>query len=65
MRKIEEYKRHADECRQLAAISSNEETRAQLLEMAQTWTELARNREDQIVRHERIDALEIKNDSSA
>ena len=58
MRKIEEYRRHADECRQLATQSSNEETRTQLLEMAETWEGLAHDREIQIARQKRIAALE-------
>ena len=62
MRKVEEYRRHADECRQLAAQSSNEETRSQLLQMAETWAGLARDRGEQISRQERITALEAKGD---
>ena len=58
MRKVEEYQRHADECRQLANRSSNEEARTQLLQMAETWEGLARDREEQIARQERITALE-------
>ena len=62
MRKVEEYKRHADECRHLATKSSNEETRTQLLQMADTWDGLARDREEQIARQERITALEANAD---
>ena len=58
MRKVEEYKRHADECRQLASVSSNEESRRQLLEMAETWEGLARDRAEQLARQERISVLE-------
>jgi len=58
MRKVEEYRRHAFECKQLAITSSNEEARRQLLEMAETWESLARDREQQIARSARIDALE-------
>ena len=60
MRKIEEYRRHAEECRQLAMASSIDESRRQLLEMAETWDGLARNREEQIARQKRIAAMESK-----
>ena len=62
MRKVEEYRRHAEECRQLAGKSSNEETRTQLLQMAETWEGLAHDRGEQIARQERITALEAKKD---
>ena len=66
MRKIEEYRRHAQECRQLATASSSEETRRQLLEMAETWESLARDRRDQVARQQRIEALEtLKDDAEA
>ena len=58
MSKVEEYRRHAEECRQLATTSTNEEARTQLLQMAETWEGLARQREEQIARQERITALE-------
>lgn len=58
MRKAEEYKKHADECRQLAAAASNEDSRHQLLEMAETWESLARDRLDQLARQKRISELE-------
>ena len=59
MRKVEEYIRHAEECRQLAWASSIVETRRQLLEMANTWEALARERQEQIGRQQRMSALEI------
>ena len=62
MRKVEEYRRNADECRQLATKSSNEETRTQLLQMAETWDGLARDRQAQIARQERMSALEGNGD---
>jgi hypothetical protein len=62
MSKVEEYRRHAEECRQLATKSSNEEARTQLLQMAETWEGLARDREEQIARQERITALEKNRD---
>jgi hypothetical protein len=65
MRKVEEYKQHADDCRQLATRSSNEEARTQLLQMAETWEGLARQREEQIAREGRITALEANEDGGA
>jgi hypothetical protein len=61
MRKVEEYRRHADECRQLASASSSDDNRKQLMQMADTWDQLARDREDQIAREKRITALEDGN----
>jgi hypothetical protein len=58
LRKVEEYRRHADECRKLAAASTHDESRQQLLQMAETWEGLARDREEQIARQERISRLE-------
>ncbi|MBB3020674.1 hypothetical protein FHR70_003760 [Microvirga lupini] len=45
MKKASEYRQHAEECWQMANGALNEEQRAQLLEMAQTWENLARERE--------------------
>jgi hypothetical protein len=58
MRKVDEYRRHAAECRQLAGAASNPETRRQLLDMADTWDGLARDRQEQLARDERINALD-------
>ena len=60
MRKVAEYKQHADECRQLATKSSNEETRTQLVRMAEAWEGLAFDREAKIARQEGIAPLEQK-----
>ena len=65
MSKVEEYRRHAEECRQLATKSSSEEARTQLLQMAETWEGLARDREEQIARQERIIALEKNRDGDS
>jgi hypothetical protein len=64
MRKVEEYLRHVQECRQLAASSSNEESRRQLLEMADTWDSLARDRQEQVARQQRIGALETSKNAA-
>lgn len=57
MRKIEDYKKHAAECRQMAAQATNEEHRQMLLHMAETWESLANDRKDQIARKKRIATL--------
>ena len=44
MRKVSEYESHAGKCRQLAATATNATQRQQLLEMADAWTRLARER---------------------
>ena len=44
MKKIEEFRTHAEECRQLAR-RGDQHTREQLLKMAETWDMLAYERE--------------------
>ena len=48
MRKIKDYKKHADECRAMARKVIPGEQRDLLLNMAQTWESLATERERQI-----------------
>ena len=62
MRKVEDYKRHADECRKMASSSSDEEGRQGLLQMAETWEALANDRQEQIARQRRIADLEKQQD---
>jgi hypothetical protein len=57
MKKIEEYREHAAQCRQLAQRGDST-TRQQLIKMAETWESLAVDREKQIARQERLEALE-------
>jgi hypothetical protein len=57
MKKASEYRAHAAECRTLAAMPSPEHC-AMLLKMAETWKTLANDREEQIARKERIEALD-------
>ncbi len=45
MIKSAEYRRHAQECRRLAATMGADEHREQLLEMAATWERMADERE--------------------
>jgi hypothetical protein len=61
MKKVEDYKRHAEECRAMARVMANEEQRQGLLTMAETWDGLAANRATQIERQKRIDALDQPN----
>lgn len=56
MRKITDYRNHAEECRKLAAGAS-EEKRTALIEMAKTWDMLADERERALEQKERIQAL--------
>jgi hypothetical protein len=58
MKKVDEYREHAARCRELAR-RGDENTRQQLLKMAETWESLAVDREIQIARQARIRALEV------
>ena len=51
MKKASEYRQHAQECRDLARHMPEGEQRKQLLEMAATWENLARERSDLVRRH--------------
>jgi len=62
MRKIEDYRKHAEECRLMLARSRTEDERQMLLNMAATWESLARDREEQIARQQRIKQLDPKPD---
>ena len=62
MRKIEDYRKHAEECRLMLARSRTEDERQMLLNMAATRESLARDREDQIARQQRIKQLDPKLD---
>lgn len=63
MKKAEEYRAHATECRALAA-RGDDKAREQLLQMAATWDSLAKDREKQLARQERIRALEVPPDET-
>ena len=45
MNQAADYRKHAEECRQLASTASTEAERRTLLEMAAMWEKLARDRE--------------------
>lgn len=51
MKKASEYREHARECRALAASMESAEQRAQLIEMAEHWEKLAKDRVELISRH--------------
>ncbi len=58
MRKVEDYKRHAEECRAMARNASNEEHRQGLVRMAETWESLATDRVAHMERQKRLVALD-------
>ncbi len=45
MEKLVDYRRHAEECRQLSARAQRPSERQMLLDMAESWEELAQTRE--------------------
>ena len=55
MKTAAEYRKHADECRVLAKQMPEGEQRNQLLEMARTWDNLAKEREQLVLRHPELD----------
>ena len=46
--KATDYRRHADECRRLAAQPGSADIRAQLIDMAEAWEEVAEERNHQL-----------------
>jgi hypothetical protein len=58
MKKVEDYRQHAGECRQMAYRSRSLEEREMLLNMARTWDMLASDRTEHIERQKRIAAME-------
>jgi hypothetical protein len=50
MKKVSEYRDHAEECRTLARRARSAEDRDMLLNMADTWDNLARAREKRMVK---------------
>jgi transcription elongation GreA/GreB family factor len=45
LKKAAEYHEHARQCRELAVRAKTAEYKAALMQMAETWDDLARNRE--------------------
>jgi hypothetical protein len=57
MKKVEEYRSHAEECRTMARRARSARERDLLLNMARTWDDLATSRAEQIARKKRIEGL--------
>ena len=64
MKKAEDYRVHAEECRHLAT-QGTASAREQLLKMAETWESLAADREKELARQERIKALEVNSQTKS
>jgi hypothetical protein len=62
MKKVEDYRGHASECRAMANRSRSAEEKAMLTVMADTWDSLAKEREAHIIRQKRLAALDGKTD---
>jgi hypothetical protein len=62
VQKASQYHLHAEECRGLVAKATKPEHKAMLGQMAETWDDLAEQRERLIGRRERIAALEQKSE---
>jgi len=58
MKKVCEYRAHADECRTLANRAHSPEDRALIMNMAAMWESLAVDRQRNIARQARMDELE-------
>jgi hypothetical protein len=54
MQKVEDYRKHAEECRLLAGRARASAERDMLLNMAQTWDDLAKSRQAQIAQQQRM-----------
>lgn len=66
MKKASEYRQHAKECRALAGRMEGGEARDQLMRMAATWEELARERSAVVRRHPELAADgEVQEEASA
>jgi hypothetical protein len=65
MRKVKDYKAHAEECRTMARHATDEDKKQGLLNMADTWEGLAENRASHIERQKRIGALDRPSPQSA
>jgi hypothetical protein len=57
MRKIEDYRKHAQECRAMLGHCQSEEQRRMVLQMAETWDSLAEQRQSQIDLKKRLEKL--------
>ena len=48
--RVSDFRKHAEECRQLAGQSTSPDIREQLLKLAETWDELAQQRAQELAR---------------
>jgi hypothetical protein len=58
VKKVQDYRQHANECRSMANRSRSPTEKAMLLNMATTWDSLAVDRETHIERQKRLAAHE-------
>lgn len=58
MKKVEDYRQHAEECRLLGRRARSPDQRAMLMNMADTWESLAEAREAHIARQQRLTTLD-------
>jgi hypothetical protein len=58
MKKVEDYRVHAADCRSMANRARSDDEKAMLMNMAATWESLAVNREAHIARQKRMGELE-------
>lgn len=59
MQKTIDYQAHAEDCRKMASSTMvSERHKAMLLQMAETWETLARDRQEHLQRRERIAAID-------
>jgi hypothetical protein len=65
MKKPAAYRLHAEECRKLAVGALSDDDRAQLLDMAETWANLAKAREDMLARYPELDTSRIDSGDQA
>jgi hypothetical protein len=54
MIKLHEYQQHAAECRKMAQQTTTESHRIQLLQMAETWDQLAEARKRQLAKEGKV-----------
>jgi chromosome segregation ATPase len=64
MKKASEYRDHAEECRRMASAVANEDHKTALIQMAEAWETLARDRIEHLRRQERIAELERRSTNS-
>ena len=58
MKKIEDYRAHADECRLMADRARSPEEKAMLMNMAATWESFVVEREANVARQKRVAKFE-------